>query len=114
MWSLLNLFQQRARPNMTVHNVHFTLLKQDQAEAVLTIFRDVYGIDRQQDSAAIMKLCCHSTCFGVVAFDSDYPIGFILIQQLGDTGDVIELGVRASLRRQGIGRQLLNRGPSCY
>ena len=58
----------------------------------------------------IMKLCCHSTCFGVVSFDADYPVGFILLQQAANTADVIELCVRESVRRQGIGRHLLEQG----
>ena len=57
----------------------------------------------------IMKLCCHSTCFGVVSFDADYPIGFILLQQAADSADVIELCVRESARRQGVGRICLSR-----
>ena len=58
----------------------------------------------------IMNLCCHSTCFGVVSLDADYPVGFILLQQAANTADVIELCVRESLRRQGIGRHLLEQG----
>ena len=80
------------------------------AKAVRLIFCDVYGSDRQQDSAIIMKLCSHSSSFGVVSFDADYPVGFILLQQAADTADVIEFGVRASVRRQGIGRHLLEQG----
>jgi len=42
-----------------------------------------------------------------VSFDADYPVGFILLQQAADTADVIEICVRESVRRQGIGRHLL-------
>ena len=94
---------------MKGHIVHYTPVTRGHAEAVALIFCDVYGADRQQESAAIMKLCCHSTCFGVVSFDADYPVGFILLQQAANTADVIELCVRRSVRRQGIGRHLLKR-----
>ena len=95
---------------MTVHNIHYTPITRGHAEAITLIFCDVYGADRQQESAVIMKLCCHSTCFGVVSFDADYPVGFILLQQATNTADVIELCVRESVRRQGIGRHLLEQG----
>ena len=39
-----------------------------------------------------------------------YPVGFILLQRAADTADVIELSVRARLRRQGMGRHLLEHG----
>ena len=95
---------------MTGHTVHYTPIACGHAEAVTSIFCDVYGAERQQDSDVIMKLCCHSTCFGTVSFDADYPIGFILLQQAADTADVIELCVRESARRQGVGRHLLEQG----
>ena len=95
---------------MTVHNIHYTPVTRGHAEAVTSIFCDVYKADRKLESAVIMKLCCHSTCFGVVSFDADYPVGFILLQQATNTADVIELCVRESLRRQGIGRHLLEQG----
>ncbi len=95
---------------MTDHIFHYTPVTRGNAEAVTFIFSDVYGSDRQHDSAVITKLCCHPTCFGVVSFDADYPVGFILLQRAADTADVIELCVRKALRRQGIGRQLLEKG----
>ena len=95
---------------MAGHNVHYTPCIRDYAEAVTLIFSDIYGPDRQQDSILLTKLCYHSTCFGVVSFDEDYPVGFILLQQAAVTADVIELGVQLSLRRQGIGRHLLEKG----
>ena len=95
---------------MLGHSVHCNPVIRDHAETVALIFCDVYGSDRQQDSSVIMKLCCHSTCFGVVAFDADYPVGFILLQQGADKADVIELCVRETVRRQGIGRHLLEQG----
>lgn len=95
---------------MAGHNVHYTPSICDYAGAVTLIFSDIYGPDRQQDSILLTKLCCHSTCFGVVSFDEDYPVGFVLLQQAADTADVIELGVQLSLRRQGIGRHLLEKG----
>ena len=90
--------------------VHYAPVTCGHAEAVTSIFCDVYGSERQQDSDVIMKLCRHSTCFGVVSFDVDYPIGFILLQQAADSADVIELCVRESRRRQGVGRHLLEQG----
>ncbi len=95
---------------MTEHTVHYTNVIRNHVEAVKVIFCDIYGSSRQKESTVLMKLCSHSTCFGVVSFDTDYPVGFILLQQAGDTADVIELGVRASVRRQGIGRHLLEQG----
>ena len=95
---------------MTVHNIYYTLLTRGHAEAIKSIFCDVYKANRQQESDVIIKLCCHSTCFGVVSFDADYPVGFILLQQAANTADVIELCVRESMRRQGIGRHLLEQG----
>jgi len=95
---------------MTSHTVHYTPVTCCHAKAVTSIFCDVYGPDRQQDSDVIMRICCHSTCFGVVSFDVDYPIGFILLQQAADSADVIELCVRESSRRQGVGRHLLEQG----
>ena len=90
--------------------VHYASVTCGHAKAVTSIFCDVYGSERQQDSGVIMKLCCHSTCFGVVSFDVDYPIGFILLQQAADSADVIELCVRETRRRQGVGRRLLEQG----
>ena len=95
---------------MTDHAVHYTTVIRNHAESVKVIFCDIYGPSRQKESNVLMKLCSHSTCFGVVSFDADYPVGFILLQKAVDTADVIELGVRASVRRQGIGRHLLERG----
>ena len=95
---------------MTAHNIHYTPVARGHAEAITLIFCDVYGAARQQESAVIMKLCCHSTCFGIVSFDADYPVGFILLQQATNTADVIELCVRESVRRQGIGRHLQKQG----
>ncbi len=92
---------------MTGHFLHYTTVTSCHADAVKLIFCDVYGSDRQQESDVIMKLCLHSTCFGVMSFDSGYPVGFILLQQADDTADVIELCVRESARRRGIGRHLL-------
>ena len=95
---------------MIVHTLHYTPVTRVHAEAITLIFCDVYGPERQQESAVIMKLCCHSTCFGLVSFDADYPVGFILLQQAANTADVIEICVRESARRQGIGRHLLEQG----
>ena len=95
---------------MTVHNIHYTHVLCGHAEAITLIFSDVYGADRQQESAVITKLCCHSTCFGVVSLNAEYPVGFILLQRAANTADVIELCVRESVRRQGIGRHLLEQG----
>ena len=95
---------------MTDHTVRYTTAIKNHADAVKLIFCDIYGSSRQKESVVLMKLCLHSTCFGVVSFDADYPVGFILLQQAADTADVIEFGVRASVRRQGIGRHLLEQG----
>ncbi len=95
---------------MTGHAVHYTPITRDHAKSVELIFCDVYGSNRQQDSAVIMRLCSHTNCFGVVSFDADYPIGFILLQQAAASADIIELCVRESVRRQGIGRHLLEQG----
>ena len=95
---------------MIDHNVHYTTVIRNHAEAVKVIFCDIYGSSRQKESTVLMKLCSHLTCFVVVSFYADYPVGFILLQQAADTADVIELGVRASVRRQGIGRHLLEQG----
>lgn len=92
---------------MTVHKVHYTPKIHNHAETVSLIFCDVYGPERHQDSAIIMKLCRQSNCFGAVSFDADHPVGFILLQLATDTADVIELCVRASMRRKGIGRHLM-------
>ena len=110
MWLPQILVQRGVSPDMTSRSVHYTPVRRGHAEAIKLIFRDVYGSDRQKDSAVIKRLCCHSSCFGVVSFDADYPVGFILLQQAADTADVIELCVRASVRRQGIGRYLLEQG----
>ncbi|MBL81320.1 MAG: hypothetical protein CMM80_02020 [Rhodospirillaceae bacterium] len=110
MWLPPNLVQQNVRLDMTDHTVHYTTLIRNHAEAVKVIFSDIYGSSRQKETTVLMKLCSHSTCFGVVSFDADYPVGFILLQQAADTADIIELGVRASVRRQGIGRHLLEQG----
>ena len=95
---------------MTGHTVNYALGIRDHAEAVKVIFYDVYGSNRQQDLGLIMKLCCHSTCFGVVSFYGKYPLGFIMLQQGAETADIIELCVREPLRRQGVGRSLLEQG----
>ena len=95
---------------MTVHNIHYRPVTRVHAEEIKSIFCDVYKANRQQEAAVIMKLCCHSNCFGVVSFDADYSVGFILLQQAANTADVIELCVRESVRRQGIGRHLLEQG----
>ena len=95
---------------MKGRKVRYMPVIRDHAKAVLLIFFDVYGSDRHQDSLSIIKLCCHSTCFGVVSFDGNVPVGFILLRQAADTADVIELCVRESVRRQGIGRHLLEQG----
>ena len=95
---------------MTVHNMRYTPVTRGHAEAITMIFCDVYGADRQQETSLIMKLCCHSNCFGVVSFDAHYPVGFILLRHAANSADVIELCVRESARRQGIGRHLLEQG----
>ena len=107
MWLLQNLVRLSVRLDMVGDTVNYMPLIRRHAKAVRLIFCDVYGSDRQQDSAIIMKLCSHSSSFGVVSFDADYPVGFILLQQAADTADVIEICVRESARRQGIGRHLL-------
>ena len=95
---------------MIDHTVHHTNAIRNHADAVNVIFCNVYGFSRQKEADVLMKLCCHSSCFGLVSFDADKPVGFILLQKAGDTADVIELGVRASMRRRGIGRHLLEQG----
>ena len=95
---------------MTAHTFHYMTVIRNHVEAVREIFCDIYGSSRKKEIAVLMRLCYHQACFGVVSFDADEPAGFILLQQAGHTADVIELGVRARLRRQGIGRDLLEHG----
>ena len=95
---------------MTGYTGHYSPITCGHAEAVKSVFCDVYSSGRQQDAAVLMKLCCHSTCFGVMSFNGDYPVGFILLQQAVDTASVIELCVRKTARRQRIGRHLLEQG----
>ena len=95
---------------MTAHTFHYMTVIKNHVEAVRGIFCDIYGSSRKKEIAVLMKLCHHQACFGVVSFDANDPAGFILLQQAGHTADVIELGVRARLRRQGIGRDLLEHG----
>lgn len=81
-----------------------------QVEAVVKIFLDTYGEDRAGDSKLMMKLCNHAACFGMVASVDGLPAGFILLQQAGDSADIIEICVRPSAQNRGIGRQLLDEG----
>ena len=95
---------------MTAHTFHYMTVIRNHVEAVREIFCDIYGSSRKKEIGVLMRLCYHKACFGVVSFDADEPAGFILLQQAGHTADVIELGVRARLRSQGIGRDLLEHG----
>lgn len=80
------------------------------AETVSQICLDTYGMPRSKDISSMMKLCGHPSCFGVLAGTSGFSDGFILLQQAGDSADIIELCVCPTMQKKGIGRQLLERG----
>jgi [ribosomal protein S18]-alanine N-acetyltransferase len=45
--------------------------------------------------------------FALIAFDGQAPVGFALGRLVGDAAELLSLGVRQSLRRQGVGRALV-------
>ena len=80
------------------------------AEMVSQIFLDAYGMSRSKDKPLMTKLCGHPSCFGVLAGRNSNSDGFILLQQAGDTADIIEFCVRQAAQKKGIGRHLLEKG----
>ena len=73
------------------------------------IFLDTYGLSRSKDAGLIKTLCHHPHCFGLLAGTDSFSDGFILLQQAGDTADIIEFCVRPSAQKHGIGHQLLEK-----
>ena len=82
------------------------------AEAVPQLVLDTYGPERAKDSELMKSMCMTPACFGVVAYRKDEPAGFILLQEAGDSADIIEICVRPLLQNSGIGRQLLEQALS--
>ena len=93
---------------MSGHTPQFCSDIDDQAEAVIKIFRAVYGPDRAGDVDVMKKLCINPACFGVVVHLHDHPTGFIMLQQADDAADIIEICVCPAAQTNGLGRQLLD------
>ena len=78
----------------------------------MQLFLDTYGSERAGDAEVIKRLCMTPACFGVVGYIRD-PAGFIMLQQAGESADIIEICVRPPVQNTGIGRQLLEQALSC-
>ena len=98
---------------MSDHQPHFWSDIPDHAEAVMQLFLDTYGSERAGDAEVIKRLCMTPACFGVVGYLKGDPAGFIMLQQAGESADIIEICVRPPVQNTGIGRQLLEQALSC-
>lgn len=92
---------------MSEHQSQFWSDLQVHAEAVVQLFAETYGPDRARDAEVMKSLCMAPACFGVVSYINHDPAGFIMLQQAGESADIIEICVRPPVQNQGIGRQLL-------
>ena len=92
---------------MTETKLQFYSDISEYAEIIAQIFLSTYGLSRSKDARVIKTLCGHPHSFGLVARTDKSSDGFILLQQAGDSADVIEFCVRSSAQKKGIGRRLL-------
>lgn len=51
--------------------------------------------------------------FALIAFEGEAPVGFALGRLTGDAAELLSLGVRHALRRQGVGRALVRALAAC-
>lgn len=63
--------------------------------------------DDPWDAAACREILGMPGCFGFVAWEEATPIGFALVLDLGDTCEILSLGVVPDQRRRGVGAALL-------
>lgn len=75
----------------------------------MQLFLDTYGSERAGDAEVIKRLCMTPACFGVVGYIKGDPAGFIMLQQAGESADIIEICVRPLFRIPGLAASFLNR-----
>ena len=63
--------------------------------------------DNPWDATAIARIAGLAGCFGLLAWDAETPVGFLLARDLGEECEVLALGVRPQWRRHGVGRALV-------
>jgi ribosomal-protein-alanine N-acetyltransferase len=60
------------------------------------------------DASALDRIFALSGMFGYLGCAADEPRGFILARDLGEEAEVLTFGVLPAVRRQGVGRALLD------
>ena len=113
MWWPRNSGRQNLSPEMSDHQPNFWSEIPDHAEAVIQLFLETYGSGRARDAEVIKRLCITPVCFGLVGYIDGEPAGFIMLQQDGESADIIEICVRPPVQNTGIGRLLLEQALSC-
>jgi len=59
------------------------------------------------DAPALERILSLAGCFGLVAWDDENPVGFVLARDLAGEIEVLSLGVSPECRRSGLGRWLI-------
>ena len=68
------------------------------------------GFDSAWDAAAIAGVLASPGAFGLAAWTANTPDGFILARSIAGEAEVLTIAVDPALRRQGLGRTLLQAG----
>ena len=113
MWWPRNSGQQNLSPEMSDHQPHFWSDIPIMLRRLCRCFWTHMGLNGLAMPQVIKRLCMTPACFGVVGYIDQNPAGFIMLQQAGESADIIEICVRTAVQNTGIGRQLLEQALSC-
>ena len=72
----------------------------DQKAALDRLLSHIYEARSVQET--ILHFAAHPSAEGILAFDREQPVAFLLLQRAGSSADIIDIGTDRRFRRRGI------------